>query len=60
MLFTAGDHVPIIPFKDVVTKGLIGAPEQIGATALNDGVIIGFTVINCVIDDTQVPNGAKV
>jgi len=40
----AGLQVPVIPFVDVV--GSVGAadPEQIGAMALNVGVVLGFTV----------------
>jgi hypothetical protein len=43
-LFTAGDHVPVIPFVDVV--GRIGAvdPEHIGAIAVNVGIVLLFTV----------------
>ena len=45
MLFSAGDHVPVIPFSDVVGNGANAAPEHIGATALNVGVTFAFTVI---------------
>ena len=45
VLFNAGDHVPVIPFKDVVGNADKVAPEQIGATAVNVGVVNGFTVI---------------
>ena len=34
-----------MPSIDVVGKGESGAPEQIGATAANVGVIFGLTVI---------------
>ena len=45
LLTVAGDHVPVIPFKDVV--GNIGAvvPVQKGDIELNVGVTKGFTVI---------------
>ena len=45
MLFNAGAHVPVIPLLDVVGNADKVAPEQIGATALNVGVIFGLTVI---------------
>ena len=45
VLSSAGDHVPVILFNDVVGSGFSVAPEQIAATALNVGVMFGFTVI---------------
>ena len=45
MLFSSGDHVPVIPLVDVVGKAANVAPEHIGATAANAGVTFGFTVI---------------
>ena len=39
VLFRAGAHVPVIPLLEVVGKALSVAPEQIGATAVNVGVI---------------------
>ena len=39
VLFKAGDHVPLIPFSDVVGNAVNTAPEQIAATELNVGVI---------------------
>ena len=45
VLFNAGDQIPVIPFNDVVGKGLKAAPEQIAATGLNVGVTFGLTVI---------------
>ena len=45
MLFNAGDHVPVIPFNDVVGNAVNVPPEQIGATALNVGVTLLLTVI---------------
>ena len=44
-MFSAGDHVPVIPLLEVVGNADKVAPEQIGATALNVGVIFGLTVI---------------
>ena len=45
VLFNAGDQVPVNPLVDVVGNGANTAPEQIGATALNVGVMFGFTVM---------------
>jgi hypothetical protein len=44
VLFTAGDQVPVIPFKDVVGNVIV-PPEQIGGTWVKVGVTIGFTLI---------------
>ena len=44
VLSKAGDHVPVIPFVEVVGKALSAPPEQMGATAAKVGVIIGLTV----------------
>ena len=41
----AGDQVPVILLFDVVGNADKVAPEQIGATALNVGVMFGLTVI---------------
>ena len=49
MLFSAGDQVPVIPLLEVVGNGANAAPEHIGATALNVGVMFGLTVIVKVI-----------
>jgi hypothetical protein len=38
VLFSAGAHVPVMPFNEVVGKGFKTAPEQMGPTALNAGV----------------------
>ena len=49
-MFSAGDHVPVIPLLDVVGSADKVAPEQIGATALKVGVILGLTVmVNVVV-----------
>ena len=45
VLFNAGDQLPLIPLSEVVGNGDNVPPEQIGATALNVGVTLGFTVI---------------
>ena len=39
VLSNAGDHVPVMPLSEVVDNGAKVAPEQIGATAGNVGVI---------------------
>ena len=44
VLFNAGDQLPLIPFSDVFGNGDNVPPEQIGATALNVDVILGFTI----------------
>ena len=45
VLSRAGAQVPVMPLVDVVGNGANTAPEQIGAIALNVGVIFGLTVI---------------
>ena len=45
VLSKAGDHVPVIPLLEVVGSAVSVAPEQIGATAVNVGVMFGFTVM---------------
>ena len=44
VLFTVGDHVPVIPFVEVVGKAANVAPAQIGATCVNVGVVLGVMV----------------
>src|SRR5437763_353920 len=43
VLLRAGDHVPLIPLLEVVGSGDKVAPEQIGATGVNVGVILELT-----------------
>ena len=45
VLSKAGDQVPVMPLLDVVGNGDKVAPEHIGATAVNVGVVLVFTVI---------------
>ena len=45
MLFSAGAHVPEMPLLEVVGNGVSVAPEHIGATAVNVGVMFGLTVM---------------
>ena len=40
----AGDHVPVMPLFEVVGKGPKAFPEHIGATCVNVGRTLGFTV----------------
>ena len=44
-MFNAGDQLPVMPLLEVVGKAVKVAPEQIGATAVNVGVMFGFTTI---------------
>jgi len=44
-LFNTGAQVPVIPLLDVVGSAVSVAPEQIGATAVNVGVMFGLTVM---------------
>ena len=45
VLFSAGDQVPLIPLFEVVGNAAKVAPEHIGATAVNEGVTCGLTMI---------------
>ena len=45
VLLSAGDQVPVIPSLDDVGNAFNVPPEQIGATAVNVGVMFGLTVI---------------
>ena len=49
VLFKAGDQVPVIPFEEVVGKGLNVAPAHIGATAVKVGVTKVLTLTNIVV-----------
>ena len=50
VLFSVGDHVPVILLFEVVGKAAKVAPEHIGATAVKVGVTWGFTVmVNVVV-----------
>jgi hypothetical protein len=61
VLFSAGDHEPLIPLVEVVGKEANVPPEQIGATAVKVGVIFGFTVITKVVVVAHCPAvGVKV
>ena len=61
VLSKAGDHVPVMPLFEVVGNGARVAPEQIGATAVNAGVILELTTIVMVAVDAHCPApGVKV
>jgi len=60
-LFNAGPQVPAIPLLEVVGSAVSVAPEQIGATAVNVGVMFGLTVIVNVVVVAHCPAvGVKV
>ncbi len=56
-LFNAGDQVPVIAgeFVEEVGKADNVAPAQMGATCVNVGVTIGFTVMVIVAVVAQSP-----
>ena len=54
-MFIAGAQVPVKPLLEVVGNGANTAPAQIGATAVNVGVILGLTVIVNVVVVAQRP-----
>ena len=61
VLLSAGAHVPVIPLFDVVGNAANGSPEQMGATAVNVGVMFGLTVIvNVVVVAHRPAVGVKV
>jgi len=45
VLSKAGDQVPVMPLLDVVGSAVRVAPEQMGATAVNVGIVLVLTVI---------------
>ena len=50
VLSSAGTHIPAMPLVEVVGNGASTAPEQIGATAANIGVMFGLTImVNVVV-----------
>ena len=61
VLFKAGDHVPLMPFVEVVGNGFKTSPLQIGATWLNVGVTLALTVTVIVVELAHSPAvGVKV
>ena len=53
MLSRAGAHVPVIPSIDDVGRAASGAPEHIGATGANVGVVLLLTTIVNVADEAH-------
>ena len=60
-MFTAGDHVPLIPLLDVVGNGFKEFPAQIGATDVNTGttgwlteIVILAVIAHCPADGVNV------
>ena len=49
VLFNAGVHTPVYPLIEVVGKGAIMAPEQIGITEEKAGIAFGVTVMVSVV-----------
>ncbi len=61
VLFNAGLQVPVIPLLEVVGSGVSELPEQIGATAVNVGVVGLFTaMVNVAVVAHSPPLGVKV
>ena len=61
VLSSAGVHVPVIPLLEVVGSAVSVAPEQMGATDVNVGVMFGFTVMVKVVVVAHCPAvGVKV
>jgi len=61
VLSKAGVHVPVMPLLEVVGNGDKVAPEQIGAIAVNVGVMLELTVIVSVAVVAHCPgSGVKV
>ena len=54
-MFIAGLHVPVMPSSEVAGNGESTAPSQMGATALNVGVMIGLMVTIPVTDSETQP-----
>ena len=47
--FKSGDHEPYIPLFEFTGRGLRDAPEHIGSTCVNVGVILGIVITLIVI-----------
>ena len=57
----AGDHVPVIPFVEVVGKTGAAEPEHIAAIAAKVGVVCALTVTDSVVVVAHCPAfGVKV
>jgi hypothetical protein len=55
VLSKAGDQLPVMPLLEVVDNGASVAPEQIGPTAVNVGVMLELTTIVIVAVDAHCP-----
>jgi hypothetical protein len=55
LLTVAGDHVPVIPFVDVVGRTGATDPLHIGAKAANVGMIVELTVTSNVVVEPHCP-----
>ncbi|AWI25262.1 hypothetical protein HYN49_04770 [Flavobacterium pallidum] len=61
VLFIAGDHVPVIPLFDIIGRAAKEAPEQIGVTCVNAGIVGWFTVMVITVVFAHCPaSGVKV
>ena len=61
VLFSIGLQLPVMPFVEVVGRGLKVSPSQIGATASNSGTVFGLTVMVRVVVVAHCPDvGVKV
>ena len=61
MLTVAGNHVPVIPFVEVVGSTGATEPEHMAATAANVGVVCALTVTDRVVVVAHCPAfGVKV
>jgi hypothetical protein len=55
VLFTVGDHIPVIPFGEIVGSAANVPPTQIGATCTKFGVTFVLTVMVNVCVVAQIP-----
>ena len=56
VLFSAGDHVPVTPFVDVVGNGTFADPTHIGFLDTNSGIVLGVTVMVIVAVLVHIPD----
>ena len=56
MLFGIGDHVPVIPFDEVVGKSGIGVPKQYGPIGLNVGKMFSLISICISVFNAHCPD----
>ena len=55
VLFNAGDQVPVILLSEVVGRAANTPPEQIAATGLKVGVMVGLTMTLNVVVEAHCP-----